>query len=759
MIGRQGSLLLVFAFVLLIPPVRAAAGPASFGTSAPPPWVQVAALENAELPSPSGSSMTVLDDHQTRVTDRSVERYVRHVLLVASQKDLENQSQVQIEFEPSYQTLTIHHIRIHRGAAVTNVLHPGEIKVLHREEELEEQIFNGTVQAVAILSDVRVGDMIDYAYTIAGDNPVMAGKFDDVISLEPAAFTRRLRARLLWPQNRKLSIRPHNTGLDPHVTIGDETEYVWERRNASPLEYEDRVPGWYFPGVWVAVSEFGSWGDVVAWGLPLYRTGGALSPELQAQVDAIAKASVSPEARIIAALRFVQDEVRYLGIEMGEYSHQPTTPAKVLARRFGDCKDKALLLTTMLQALGIDAAPALVNTESGPALDSRQPSPYAFDHVIVNVRLKNRTYWLDGTRTFQRGGLTQFYNPAFAKALVLRSGSNALEDIPQTALTNPTVFATERYVVTSLTAPVALTVTTVYTGEGADDMRYDLSRLSVEKLAKRYLNYYADDNPLIEASGPPTIEDDESTNTLTVTERYAIPNFWKDSIHVVGADRIWREIRKPKVSRRAMPLEIPYPLHIRQRIEVEMPEPADGDKESFAFHDSAVTFEHTVERSGKLLVLNYSLRTARDHVEAKDIRRHLATLDSILDNISYEVPMYPSRVTLDARNRLMALLSVVAIGAVGFIGVKVVTQRRNAIRRARFLPRRGEGPSTAIDVPDASAMRRHLEPQSCRCGRRFDLAPQSMREEHLAYDGDRITVLSIQCAACNSASDVYFKVG
>ena len=241
MIGRQGSLLLVFAFVLLIPPVRAAAGPASFGTSAPPPWVQVAALENAELPSPSGSSMTVLDDHQTRVTDRSVERYVRHVLLVASQKDLESQSQVQIEFEPSYQTLTIHHIRIHRGAAVTNVLHPVEIKVLHREEELEEQIFNGTVQAVAILSDVRVGDMIDYAYTIAGDNPVMAGKFDDVISLEPAAFTRRLRVRLLWPQNRKLSMRPHNTGLDPQVTIGDETEYVWERRNASPLEYEDRV--------------------------------------------------------------------------------------------------------------------------------------------------------------------------------------------------------------------------------------------------------------------------------------------------------------------------------------------------------------------------------------------------------------------------------------------------------------------------------------------------------------------------------------
>ena len=758
MFSRTAPLLIVLASVVLHSPAFAAGTP-SFGVSTPPPWVETVAVESVKTPSPAGRSMAVLDDHQTRVTDRSVERYVRHVHLVASQRNLEDYSQIQIEFEPSYQTLTLHHIRIHREGATTNALRPADVKILHREQELEEQIFNGTVEAVSILSDIRVGDVIDYAYTITGDNPVMRGRFNDIIDLEPGVFAKHLRARLLWPQHRKLIIRRHNTDAEPRITAGAETEYVWERRDATPLEDEDSVPGWHIPGAWVEVSEFATWGDVVAWGLPMYRTTGAVSADLRARIDDIARTSPSTEARLLAALRFVQDEVRYLGIEMGEYSHQPTLPDTVLARRFGDCKDKALLLATMLQALGIDAAPALVNTESGRALDSRQPSPYAFDHVIVNVRLKDKAYWLDGTRTFQRGGLAQFYNPPFAKALVLRPGTAALEDITTTPLTSPTIVATERYVVTSPSAPVAFTVTTVFTGEAADDMRYNLSRTSAERLGRQYLNYYAEDNPQIEVSTPLTVDDNESTNTLTVIERYSIPDFWKDEEHSLGANRIVGEIGRPAVSRRSMPLSVPYPLNIRQRIEVEWPEPVDADLESVSFQDDAIAYEHRAEWSGRRLVLDYSLRTMRDHVAVADVARHLRTLDDILDHTGYDVPMHPARDQIEAARAISMALGILAIGAVGFVVVKLTTRRQQAIRRARFVPRLGEGPASAIAVPDSEAMRQHLGSQSCRCGTRFDVDPASWREESLAYDGDRITVLSLQCQSCKTPRDVYFKVG
>jgi hypothetical protein len=758
MFGLRRWLLSIATIVLSSASLLAAEGRESIAFKPPAAWVQVATLDDAQTPASSAStnSKVLLDDHQTRVTDRSIERYARRVRLVSSTKDLQEASQIQIEFEPSYQALTIHHIQIRRGAIVNNALRPGEIRVLHREQELEQQIFNGSVQAIAILNDVRVGDIIDFAYTVTGDNPVMGGKYDELVELDSNIPVKWLRARLLWPQKRKLFMRRHNTNLEPRITPGEETEYVWERRDITPAETEDRVPGWFFSGSWVDVGEFETWTDVIEWALPLYKPDAAASPELAAKIDAIAKASTSPEARLVAALRFVQDEIRYLGIEMGSYSHKPTSPAKVLARRFGDCKDKAILLTTILRALGLDAAPALVNTESGKTLDDRQPSPNAFDHAIVSLRLDGKTYWLDGTQTSQRGGLKQFYNPPFSKALVLRAGVSGLEDIPLTPLAAPTVVSNERYRVSNLNSPVSFTVVTTYTSEAADQMRYSLSRTSLEKVGKQYLNYYADDNPEIRQVCPVKVEDDESTNTLVVTEQYSIPNFWKNSIHKVVADRIAGEVTKPSVSLRSMPLEVKYPLNVLQRIEVEMPDAGDASKNSSSFHDNAIDFEYSEQRFGKTLVLEYSLKTLLDEVLPKDVPTHLATLDNIFNNSAYNVPMNPSRENSDRRDAL-GFLIVIALGTAVAYAVRRFTKHRRRVLQHRTTSRPGEDPESAITVADGDAMLKHLMRQSCRCGERLNLDTQSLREETLLYDGRRITAFEIHCPSCNSEKDVYFK--
>jgi transglutaminase-like putative cysteine protease len=87
------------------------------------------------------------------------------------------------------------------------------------------------------------------------------------------------------------------------------------------------------------------------------------------------------EEYILEAIRFVQDEVRYLGVETGINTHKPYPPSQILAQRFGDCKDKSLLLTTLLQARNIEAYPVLVNTSLKQSLDeSYRP---ALSSIIV----------------------------------------------------------------------------------------------------------------------------------------------------------------------------------------------------------------------------------------------------------------------------------------------------------------------------------------------------------------------------------------
>src|SRR5688500_15976321 len=155
-----------------------------------------------------------------------------------------------------------------------------------------------------------------------------------------------------------------------------------------------------------------------------------MPPELISKIQKWQTDLQSPEQRTVAALRFVQDEIRYLGIELGRYSHQPTSPAKVFARRFGDCKDKSLLLATLLKSMGVDAVPALVHSSEGKSLDAKQPSPFAFDHVIVQAKPAGKTYWCDTTISYQRGGLHKYYEPPYERALVKRAGTVELEKIP-----------------------------------------------------------------------------------------------------------------------------------------------------------------------------------------------------------------------------------------------------------------------------------------------------------------------------------------
>jgi Domain of Unknown Function with PDB structure (DUF3857)/Transglutaminase-like superfamily len=751
MILLRGCSLVLAAIILVSASPLQAAGRETFNVKPPAAWVQPAVLPEH---SPGGASM-LLDDHQTRVTDGNIERYTRHTQVIAVQKDLEDFGQVEIEFEPSYQALTIHFIQIRRGQSVIDALRPTEVRVLHREEELEQQIFNGTVQAVAILHDLRVGDIVDVAYTVTGQNPVMAGKYLGGVPLDFYRAVKYFRYRLLWPAKRTLSMRNLNTDIEPKVTRGAETEYLWERRDIAALPDEDNVPSWHLEGR-VDLSEFATWHDVVEWALPLYKPGN-LSRDLAARIEAIARSSGTPAGRVVAALRLVQDDVRYLGIEMGPYSHQPTVPSKVLERRFGDCKDKALLLTTILRELGIDAAPALVNSESGKEIDKRQPSPYAFDHVIVEVRLNDKTYWLDGTDSYQRGTLDQFYNPNFEKALVLREETTNLEDIPITDPASPTLAVTERYRVQNNTSPVSFSVVTTYTGKSADDFRYYFAGTTLEKLSEAYLNYYADDNPGIERSGMPEIKDDEAANVISVTEKYSIPNFWKDSKHYIRADRIAQQIEKPRVSRRTLPLGVKYPLSITQRIEVELPVPGDNWTDTRSLSDNAMEFQYKRTRAGKLMVLEYSLKTLRDHVPAKEVQQHLATLENIWDYTGYNLPMNSVKGQIDGRDILASLFILGFIAVAFFVVLYVAPHRRRRIRKERGF-KLGSDPSAPIPAPDNAAMRKHLLSMNCRCGLRFEPEGEGMREETILFDGERIAVFRGHCRKCRAEQDVYFRV-
>ena len=92
-----------------------------------------------------------------------------------------------------------------------------------------------------------------------------------------------------------------------------------------------------------------------------------------------------PRERLQALATFVQRDVRYVAVEVGIGGYRPGAPADVLNRRWGDCKDKALLLADLLGAVGIEAYPVLIRLDEEGRVDREFPTPDEFNHLIVAV--------------------------------------------------------------------------------------------------------------------------------------------------------------------------------------------------------------------------------------------------------------------------------------------------------------------------------------------------------------------------------------
>ena len=762
----QAVLTILYLCFLICTVSQEASAKAAYAIKSPQPWVRPLDLESEGKSGLSSSSSTfLLDDHQIRVSKATVDRYYHHVQKVETTAGLDDISQVRLYFEPSYQQLAIHYIRLRRDGSLIDVLRSSEIKVIQQEEGLDQQLYNGTLAAIVFLNDLRVGDVVDYAYTVSGENPVFAGRYAEALYLADGQPIHHLNFRLVWPSERTIKIRNANIGIVPKVTtVGNETEYVWERREVPAIDVEDKTPAWFNPYPTVSLSEFQTWHDVVQWALPLYASA-PIPPALLSKVHKWQAEFTTPEERTVAALRFVQDEIRYLGIELGRYSHQPTLPAKVFARRFGDCKDKSLLLVTILKSLGVDATTALVDSTAGRSLDQQQPSPFAFDHVIVRARIDGRTYWFDPTMSYQRGGLDKYYDPPYERALELRDGVTGLEKIPLASANSGRIVISEKYEGKNSQGPITLLVSTTYVGGEADRMRYELSRGSLSELSKTYLNFYGEENPSIKAEGLPQVEDDTVANKIVVKEQYLIDGFWKDRKHNFYADRIYEETKKPNVTQRTMPMRIRFPVSIDHTIEVDFSERYDVSPDSGTISNNVVRFDYDISSRGSKIRLHYSFKTFGDSIPVEQIPQHLLVLDRINYAGGFELSSGTGvfGYTRTTTNRIGAIVvgvvliaGLLLIGCVAFILTRL--KPKTTTRFAETLKAKvGFAPESAISVRHEADIDPALRAFRCSCGQAPYRPEDPPQADRFTYDGQRLIGIRLKCLGCRRISDLYFK--
>jgi Domain of Unknown Function with PDB structure (DUF3857) len=131
-----------------------------------------------------------------------------------------------------------------------------------------------------------------------------------------------------------------------------------------------------------------TWEGVGRWYQDLLRSLPRASEPVRQRARELTAGLPGARERIAALTAFVRRDVRYVAVEVGIGGYRPAAPADVLARRWGDCKDKGLLLVDLLQEVGIVAYPVLIRSDGQGRVEPDFPAPDRFNHVIVAVPLQ-----------------------------------------------------------------------------------------------------------------------------------------------------------------------------------------------------------------------------------------------------------------------------------------------------------------------------------------------------------------------------------
>lgn len=586
---------------------------------------------------------------------------------------VQNASEIEINYEPSYQTLHIHFIKVIRDGKTINKLNLADIKTLQRETDLDSKIYDGRYTAYINLKDVRKNDIIEYAYTIIGRNPVYENKFFYDLSTEYSFPVSQIHYRVVCPRERSLQIKQHTTNYAcKKITERGNTIYEWNLSCEKVKETEEQTPKWFNPYGYIELSEYTNWSEVVNWALPLYKTNTPLSSELKKKIAEINTGS--SESKILATMHFVQDEIRYMGFEMGVNSHKPNDPNKVFAQRFGDCKDKSLLMCRMLQEMNIEAYPNLINTNSTRALENWLPSPACFNHVTVCVYNENKQYWIDPTDSYQSGTLNSIQYPAYEKTLIVKSGEQLLTDVPLQNKHKITVH--ETFVVKDTASPIILRIISTYEGTQADSYRYLFSSQGLGDIEKDYTNYYKSIYGDVSLESKITTADDTEQNIFKVYEEYLIKNLWKDKDGAkqieVGPYLLFNAISSEDIKKRKMPYALSFPFDYTQIIEVKFPHAIPITEETKTITDPhfKYTYDFKNEGGNSIALLYYHFETLKNTVQPEDSYGYFTKIDDFKQTNAYYFNWNPNPdESFEAieSNMNWVLLFLAIVGSIGFL--------------------------------------------------------------------------------------------
>ncbi len=308
----------------------------------------------------------------------------------------------------------IHNIKLNFAQVMTPT---GEIEPLRgdatQERKASERGFYDNSMALEFsLPKIEPGSIIEFQYQLNRNKlpenalPDITSRSSYVYWYQPTSDQRGARMDYVHHaefnvsinKGTKLHIETYGPKKPKYKVVKDDLEstHQWRWKGLPTVFIESFMPNskTLLSGVRTSTSQ--RWESIDSWFWRLNSNKFTANEAINQIVQKIKSEANTTDQKIKAVYSFMQEEIRYVYAHLGRNGYEAHQARDILQQGYGDCKDQTILGVTLLNALGVEAYPALISTTQSMWQDSSLVSMY-FDHMLVAVKRDNENYFFIDT--------------------------------------------------------------------------------------------------------------------------------------------------------------------------------------------------------------------------------------------------------------------------------------------------------------------------------------------------------------------------
>jgi len=352
---------------------------------------------------PDASALYLLADETIRLTKNcQVQSEHHYVIKILNDRGKENYGEVTLSYDSTYETVDLEYARTIRPDGT--VVSVGDKNIRDVSLYMNYPLYSNARARIISMPEVTPGCIIEYKVKILQTKLPNQKDFDSVYWLQMDEPILLQRVVLAIPKDRQLRHKVVNAGyntfgfnMEPVVReVGDERIYSLEFKDVPQIIPEPSMPPISKVNAYLLLTTFASWEEIYRWWRGLYQDKIRADDAIAAKVAELVKDKKTEEDKIRAIYDYCAQEIRYVAVEYGDAGYEPHEAPEIFSNKYGDCKDKAILLVAMLKKAGIEAYPVLISTDD--SLDNQEDLPsLLFNHAIAAVKVKGRLVFMDAT--------------------------------------------------------------------------------------------------------------------------------------------------------------------------------------------------------------------------------------------------------------------------------------------------------------------------------------------------------------------------